>query len=455
MSGMKRNVVLALAVAAAVAAPSAFATNGYFAHGYSVKEKGLAGAGVAMAQDSLVAATNPAGMVMVGSRMDVGASLFSPSPRSYDAVGTSGVPDGTVCGAACPFDVGPQKIESDNDLFLIPHFGRNWMLDSNSSFGVSVYGNGGMNTEFKGGTSSHNNGLGTQTTTAGTFGDGTAGVDLMQLFITSTYAKKITPTSSWGASVIFAYQRFKATGLSNFAGYSTDGTNLSNNGYDTSTGFGAKLGIQGEVSPGVTLGASYQSEVKMGEFDKYKGLFAEQGDFDIPATATAGIAFKVTPTSTVTLDVQKIWYSKIKAVGNPLSKLTDGSCTSGAPATGSGCLGGSNGAGFGWQDMTIYKLGYQWQSNKDWTWRVGYSQGDQPVPESEVLFNILAPAVIEQHVTFGFTNQMDKSKEFNFSFMYALEDSVKGANAFAAPGTQTIELKMKQYEVGASLGWKF
>jgi long-chain fatty acid transport protein len=193
----------------------------------------------------------------------------------------------------------------------------------------------------------------------------------------------------------------------------------------------------------------------MGEFDKYKGLFAEQGDFDIPATATVGVAFKATPTSTVTLDVQKIWYSKIKAVGNPLSKLTDGSCTAGAPATGSGCLGGSDGAGFGWEDMTIYKLGYQWQSTKDWIWRVGYSQGDQPIPESEVLFNILAPAVIEQHVTFGFTNQMDKSKEFNFSFMYALEDSVKGANAFAAPGTQTIELKMKQYEVGASLGWKF
>ncbi|OGI49369.1 MAG: hypothetical protein A2W42_09420 [Candidatus Muproteobacteria bacterium RIFCSPHIGHO2_01_60_12] len=452
---MKRNLVLALAVAAAVAAPGAFATNGYFAHGYSIKEKGVAGSGVATAQDSLAAATNPAAMVMVGNRMDVGASLFSPSPRSYDAVGSSGVPDGAGCGALCPFDVGPQKIESDNDFFLIPNFGRNWMLDSNSSFGVSVYGNGGMNTEYEGGTSSHNNGLGVQTTTPGTFGDGTAGVDLSQLFITGTYSKKINPTSSWGASAIFAYQRFKATGLSNFGGFSTDSSSLSNNGYDSSTGFGAKLGIQGEVSPGVVLGASYQSEIKMGEFDKYKGLFAEQGDFDIPATATVGIAVKTTPTSTVTFDIQKIWYSKIKAIANPISKLTDGSCVPGAPASGPGCLGGSNGAGFGWEDMTIYKLGYEWQGIKDWTWRVGYSQGDQPIPESEVLFNILAPAVIEQHVTFGFTNQTSKTTELNFAFMYALEDSVKGANSFAAPGAQTIELKMKQYEVGASWGWKF
>ena len=43
MSGMKRNVVLALAVAAAMAAPSAFATNGYFSHGYGMKSKGMAG----------------------------------------------------------------------------------------------------------------------------------------------------------------------------------------------------------------------------------------------------------------------------------------------------------------------------------------------------------------------------------------------------------------------------
>ncbi len=44
MSGMKRNVVLALAVAAAVAAPSAFATNGYFSHGYGMKAQGMGGA---------------------------------------------------------------------------------------------------------------------------------------------------------------------------------------------------------------------------------------------------------------------------------------------------------------------------------------------------------------------------------------------------------------------------
>ena len=58
-----------------------FATNGYFAHGYGTKNKALAGAGVALPQDAMIAATNPAGMVWVGERLDVGLAIFSPSPR--------------------------------------------------------------------------------------------------------------------------------------------------------------------------------------------------------------------------------------------------------------------------------------------------------------------------------------------------------------------------------------
>ena len=90
MSGMKRNVVLALAVAAAVAAPSAFATNGYFQHGYGMKSQGMGGAGVAYAQDSLAAATNPAGMALIGDRMDVGVSWFRP------------IREGEIAGNAAP-----------------------------------------------------------------------------------------------------------------------------------------------------------------------------------------------------------------------------------------------------------------------------------------------------------------------------------------------------------------
>jgi long-chain fatty acid transport protein len=436
MSGMKRNLVLALAVAAAVAAPCAFATNGYFAHGYSIKEKGLAGAGVALPQDSLAAATNPAGMVMVGSRMDAGVSVFSPL-RSYS---TTGAPS----GGGGTFPLVPESVDSDSEHFLIPVFGYNSMMDANSSLGISIYGNGGMNTDYSGSAGGG----------AGTFYGGRTGVDLSQLFVNATYARKMSTSSSWGVSGIFAYQRFKARGLSSFGGFSNDSGNLTDNGYSSSTGFGAKLGWLGQVISGVSLGASYQTKISMGEFDKYKGLFAENGGFDIPATATIGLAFDTTPKSKLTVDIQKIWYSDVKSIANSMSNLIDptNSCSTGNTSM---CLGGSDGAGFGWKDMTITKLGYQWQSSPDWTWRVGYSQGKQPIPSSEVMFNILAPAVIEQHYTFGFTTNMSKTSELNFAAMIAPEKKVSGTNPLEAPNQQTIELKMHQYEVAASWGWKF
>jgi len=312
------------------------------------------------------------------------------------------------------------------------------MLDANSSVGVAIYGNGGMNTDYPA-----VNNVGYCGGAPGTFCAGAAGVDLMQLFVNASYSRKINASSSWGVSLIGAYQKFKATGLGSFAGYSSDPANLSDNGYDSSTGFGAKIGWQGEVSPGLTLGVSYQTKTSMGKFDKYKGLFAGQGSFDIPATATIGLAFKTAPTSTVVFDVQQIFYSDIDAIANPLSNLTVG----GNP------LGSSNGPGFGWEDMTIYKIGYEWSTSSNWTWRVGYSHGSQPIPNSEVLFNILAPGVIEDHLTFGFTQKLSPTSEWNFAAAYMPSKSVTGANPFTT--NQTIELKMYEYQLEASYSWKF
>ncbi len=457
MHNIMNKTKIALLVAACCAPLAANATNGYFADGYGTKNKGLAGGGVALPQDAMIAATNPAGMVFVGERMDLGVAIFSPTPRSYSATAdAAGVTNGTLCGASCPFTFGgnatAQSITSENDYFLIPHFAYNWMLGTDGSVGITVYGNGGMNTEYEGGQAQHNNGLGTAVTTAGTFGAGTTGQNLEQLFISGTYARKFNPTAAWGVSAILAYQRFEAKGLANFAGYSSDSANLSNNGVDTATGFGFKLGVQAEAVPGLNLAASYQTKMNMSEFDKYKGLFAEQGDFDIPATWTVGLAWNVQPKNTVTFDVQKIMYSDVAAIANPISYLV-GSSNSCATGTTSRCLGGSEGAGFGWTDMTIYKLGYQWEASADWTWRVGYSHGSQPIPTTEVVFNIIAPAVIEDHVTFGFTNKTSTTSELNFRFMHALENSINGANTLNP--SQQVTLKMKQYEAELSWGWKF
>ena len=448
-----RLKLLTCALVALTLPATSWATNGYFSHGTSVAEKGLAGAGVAFSQDTLAAANNPAGMVWQGARYDIGAAAFSPM-RNYKATGG---PSNQCAGpqVPCTFSIGDgdQSKDSKNELFLIPQFGYNWVINDDSTIGVSVFGNGGMNTSYKGGTATiyPMGNMGPPATLDGTFGDGTAGVDLAQMFLATTYARKITETSSWGISGLAVYQRFKARGLGNFAGFSQDSENLSGNGYDHSTGFGVRLGVQAETFSGVRLGAAYQPKIDMDEFDDYSGLFAEDGDFDIPSNFTVGLAVDIGKTGVLVIDVQQINYEDVDAVSNSISPLTDPSrCASGPTGgTGKGCLGGSDGAGFGWEDMTVVKVGFQWQTGTKNTWRVGYSTGDQPIPDDETLFNILAPGVVEEHFTAGFTRQLDDKSSFNFSAMYAPNKSVKGTSPFDP--AQDIEIEMDQYE----LAWSY
>lgn len=427
-----KYIVLAGAISALLAAPNAFATNGYFAHAYSVKEKALAGAGVALPQDALAAATNPAGMVRVGDRIDAGVALFSPH-RSYTVTGAPS-------GAPGTFGLVPESVDSDSEYFLIPQFGWNRMLDTDRSLGVSVYANGGMNTDWPGSA-----GGGAGTFFGGAFGGkAETGVDLAQLFVNVSYAQQLNTSTAWGISPILAYQRFETTGLAAFGaqGFSSDPGNLTDNGHDSSFGYGARLGVISELQPGFTLGAAYQTEMRMDEFDKYRGLFAEQGGFNIPATATIGLAWATSPATTLLLDVQRIWYSDIKSVGEHM-----------LPNLQTAQLGNDGGAGFGWRDVTTVKLGYQWTRGEDWTWRVGYSRCDQPIPSSEVLFNILAPGVMEQHLTAGFTQRLGQTGEWSLAAMYAPEKEISGSNPLD-PG-QRITLRMDEWELAASYSWKF
>ncbi len=430
-----KKSLLAIAVSSVMVSPVVNATNGYFMHGVSTKEKGLAGAGAAYSQDAMASANNPAGMAFVGERFDVGLAVFSPSPRSFTVTGTP--------SAASFINAAPNvEVESDGDFFLIPHIGYNWQIDDTTTVGVAVYGNGGMNTEYP--TSST-----TPNPNAGIFGDGKAGINLEQAFFNVSVSSKLSEKHAIGASVLLVGQKFSAEGLNGFGGFSVDPSNLSSGSDDTAIGIGIKLGYQGEVADGVRVGVSYQSKVKMDEFDKYAGLFAGGGNFDIPATYNLGVSFEVGSSSMIVADIQEIKYSGVSSVSNPLMPNL-GMCMGGDLTS---CLGGANGPGFGWEDMTVYKIGYQVDMGSN-TFRVGYSHADQPVPNSEVFFNVLAPAVVEDHITAGWTMRLGENQEINLAGMVAPSNSIKGPNAFdggSAAGGSDIEIEMSQWELQA--GW--
>lgn len=402
------------------------ATNGYWAHGYGPKSKAMAGAGAALSLDAMDAAQNPAKMVFLGNRMDLGVAAFMPD-RSFTANndGGNGYP-------AIP----PGTYDSKNDIFFIPHFGRNRMLDATSSVGISIGANGGMNTEYDSAVfSSFNNPGGTATSPTG--------IDFKQLFIGLTYARKIAANHSLGITPIAAAQSFKVTGLQPLQPFSADPQHVTNNGYDYSFGGGLKIGGLSRITDTFSVGLSYQTKLWMSKFDDYRGLFAEQGSFDIPANFTAGLAWKMTPALTLAIDVQHILFEEVKSIGNSgCMVLRPGSIS----------LGTDDGMGFGWQDMTVGKFGLQWQCRPNLTLRAGYSISNQTIPDEQALFNLLAPAVVTEHYTLGLTRTF-ANMELSLSLLYAPENKVTGTNPNTGP--QTGSLEMNQYEVEVGIGFPF
>ena len=143
--------------------------------------------------------------------------------------------------------------------------------------------------------------------------------------------------------------------------------------------------------------------------------------------------------------MQRINYGDVPAVGNPINCLFTG-CQ----------LGGDNGAGFGWQNTTVYKIGAMYELNPSWTLRGGYITLKQPIPTSQTLFNILAPGVVEDHFTFGATWQVSKQSELTFAYMYAPEVKVNGSGSIPmALGGGEANLHMSEQSLGIAWGWKY
>jgi long-chain fatty acid transport protein len=471
---MKRNyfALTALATALAFAHAPALATNGYFLPGSGFRAQGMGGVGIAFGRDSLSINANPANITKTGMRGDLGFGVFN--PERYAATGASAavpITTGPLAGSPSVASFGFDRAsESDSKYFIMPEMGMTMPLTENLFAGFAFLGNGGMNTTY----STNLFGFG-----AGQPVDQKLGVDMMQLLVPLTVGYKINENQAVGGALVLAETRFRAYGLHAFQTFdaagpgfaiTADPDSLTNNGFDYSYGAGVKLGWQGEyLDDRVTLGVVYTSRTYMTKFDKYRGLFAEQGDFDIPENYGVGIAFKPRKNLVIAADVLRINYADIASIGNRgpqtsptpyvgnafnqqqgVQSIADaraaGNATSSATETGN-----DQGMGFGWENQTVYKLGVQYGVNNRLLVRAGYNYGRTPIPNDQLTFGLLAPAVVERHYTAGFTYRASDELEVTGTYLYAASKSQ------TSPAFQNIvggvTTNMHQNVFALSLGW--
>ncbi|MGE0860284.1 MAG: OmpP1/FadL family transporter [Gammaproteobacteria bacterium] len=403
----------AVALLALLVAQPATAINGFFLPGYGAKLIGVAGTGVAMPQDRMVGAVNPAGMALVEPGFDASALMLMPHRE--------GELDCTGIGA-CDRSVADR---SRRDFFQVPGFGYSRRLRDDLTLGLTLYANGGLNTTY--GKAFYDEVAarigGQRPGTPGFPDEGKIGIDLAQFIFAPTAAWRASDRLALGISPLVIVQKFSARGLQSFAALSAEPDSLSNRGAEYAVGGGVRVGLVYHLLPNLRFGAQYTSELFIPRYTKYDGLFADGGKLNSPAHYTLGLSWDATPRLTFGVDFQEVLFGTIENIGNPGPTARE---LAGALHP-DRRLGGDDGIGFGWRDLQIVKLGAVFKVNERLTARVGWNHNFGVVGSSGALFAPIAPAPMKDDLALGASYVLPSKGEVSLAYFHALSATTRSA----------------------------
>lgn len=393
-----------LGLALCAVAGTAWASNGgLLPTGISAKDKGMGGAGMAIARDAVAAINNPAATVVVGNQFTLGLTiLYEAAQFDISGAGTG------------PFPLEPGKTDNNERWFPIPFLSATYRIDDRWAVGFSAYGLFGLGVAYP----QHPRSNCTVGIPAGPLCGGKSTLDTSALFVTPTLAYRLTPEISIGVSPALVYSRFEAKGFSAFGPASSAPGDLTNNGADQAFGYAGKIGVhyQGD---GFSAGVTYQTEANMQRYKKYRGLLPEGANFDLPAILAAGVAYDLADDYTVAVDFQYVFYSDVPALANRfVNPLVPGN-----PA-----LGTDNGAGFGWKDQWTLHLGTEHRYSDTLALRAGYSYTSRLYRGRDSLLNAMAPAIMRHNIAAGFSQELFSGTTLDFGITYALPLDQYGSN---------------------------
>ena len=149
------------------------------------------------------------------------------------------------------------------------------------------------------------------------------------------------------------------------------------------------------------------------------------------------------PTLTLLADWKHIFYSQVASVGNS-SQLPY-------------LFGSANGPGFGWSDVDAITFGAEWRATPDWTFRVGYAHNNNPIQARDVTINILAPAVVTDHISGGASFRVTPNSTIDLAAVVSPKNSLTGIEVTpTGPNPyRNITIYLSEFEITAGWTYKF
>jgi hypothetical protein len=229
---------------------------------------------------------------------------------------------------------------------------------------------------------------------------------LHRYIVAPSYVRGWGNGGHWSVSALFAYQRF-ANASFGVADLTPESLQLPAGPEQAAYGRGARVELSELLTPRLRWSASYQSRVNMDAFNSYRGVYADPGDFDIPASMGMNLGFALSRWMSLELGVERVRYSDIRAFTSPV-----------LPRRFLAALGSGSSPIFEWDDLDVYSLASVWHGGKLGDLGLRYSTRTQPAPTSMLLDRLLGE-VSNYSLDLSYSRDMGRSGEFRFITSYA------------------------------------
>ncbi len=409
------------------------ATNGYYMIGTGAKSLGMAGAVVANPQDASTILQNPAGIAWLeNSTVDIGGAAFVPIRKMNGH-------------------------KSDSNLFVIPSAGLAINpLGCNCDtphfvYGVGMYGVSGMGVDWR------NNNL----TGTGWLKKAYSSMQMMEMSFGGAY--RFNGHLSVGFAPVFVYQAlsmefdWSVPDYKNTLGggvYTNEQMGLPSAGVHIDSldsanayGIGFDLGAVYKVNDMLQLGFVYKSKRFMQKLEWNtvvgSGIMIAKDRvsmrLDMPRQVAVGINFRPIRQLRLETDVRWINYkdvmNNVSVSGLRIDKWP-----------------------FHWRNQWVFALGAEFYATRALTLRAGVNYGKSPIKDGDLNSNIVAPAIVQTHLTLGASYKVNKNLELSFAYVHAFEHKQSYNNTSPQDMMmygQTTTIKMHQDTFAAQLTYNF
>jgi hypothetical protein len=243
----------------------------------------------------------------------------------------------------------------------------------------------------------------------------------------------------FGVDAVLATQRFASPTLSPLG--EAAGLVASGGGalYEQRNGIGVAMAVAGPLGERVGWTLGLRSRIDMDEYQRYRGVYSEPGDLDIPAAAAFGLSTALLAGAEFVVGAEHVFYSEI----NPLSSYA-------LPNRFLALLGDSTSPSFAWRDLTVYSAAVQ-GSAADWNWSVRFSTSLQPDPTSGLLQSAIEGVRSDSNWSLGIGRALGRYGDLRLTASYAGAEYVLGS-----PYVRNVDpTESEHFEFEAAWHWRF